>query len=216
VFFKLEESNRINIKVASYLKFPYACESNNTFEEYIKVSHRGGISSILPFREAICDGLLYRTYFRSRNNEILYYNNVFWEGDPRMYDRNKHSLFWLIADIARDIYHPVNFSELNYFTRVNKSLLFRLMDKFYVISNELYQEQSMDTTYSSSYVAIIDAENEKDLYLKNRKNNLYLDLFYPIANKIVPIVQIDNSSIKLHLVDILNQKTNTLSWGKIK
>jgi hypothetical protein len=213
VFFKSTERNRINIKVASYLKFPYACKISNTFEEYTRVSYRSGISSILPFREAVCDGLLYRTYFRAINNDILYYNNIFGEGDPRTYDRNKHSLFWLIKDIARDIYHPVEFSELNYFTRVNKSLLFKLMDKFYIISNELYQEQSIDATYSSSYAAIIDAENEKALYLENRKNKLYLNLFYPIANKIVPVAQVDNSSIKLHLVDILSQKTNTLSWG---
>jgi len=213
VFFNFGENDRIKIKIAHCLKFPYACENSNTFEEYTKVTHRSGIRSILPFRESVCDGLVYRTYFRIRSNEILYYNNFFWEGDPRRYNGDKLRLFWFMKDILRDTYHPVEFSKLNYFTDKNNSLLFRLRDKFYILSNELYKPEHIDTINPPNYVAIIDAESGKALYLENRKSNLYLDLFYLIANKIVPVIQMDNSSIKVHLVDIISQKINTLSWN---
>ena len=213
MFFNLGENDRIKIKIAHCLKLPYACENSNTFEEYTKITHRSGIGSILPFRESVCAGLVYRTYFRSRSNEILYYNNFFWEGDPRRYNGDKLRLFWFMKDILRDIYRPIEFSKLNYFMGKNNSLLFRLRDKFYILSNELYKPEHIDTTNPPSYVAIIDVESVKALYLENRKNNLYLDLFYLIANKIVPVIQIDNSSIKVHLVDIISQKINTLSWN---
>ncbi len=213
MFFKLRENNRINIKVAHCLKFPYACEISNAFEEYTKVTFRSGISHILPFKEAVCDGLAYRTYFRTRNNEISYYNNFFWEGDPRRYNGDRLRLFWFIKDIIRDMYRPIELSKLNYFTGKNKSLLFKLKDKFYIASNELYKPEHIDTINAPNYVAIIDAASGKALYLENRKNNLYLDLFYLIANKIVPVIQMDNNSIKVYLVDIISQKVNTLSWN---
>ncbi len=118
-----------------------------------------------------------------------------------------------MKDILRDTYRPVEFSKLNYFTGKNNSLLFRLRDKFYILSNDLYKPEHIDTTNSPSYVAIIEAESGKALYLENRKNNLYLDLFYLIANKIVPVIQIDNISIKVHLFDIISLKINTLFWN---
>jgi len=213
VFLKLKETDRINIRVALYLKFPYACEDSGSFEEYTKITHRSEIRHILPFKEAVCDGIVHRTYFRIRDNEILYYNNFFWEGDPRRYNGDKLRLFWFMKDIIRDMYRPVEFSKLNYFTEKNKSLLFRLRDKFYILSNELYKPEHIDTTNVPNYVAIIDAESGEVLYLENRKNNLYLDLFYLIANKIVPIIQMDNSNIKIHLFDIIEKKINTLSWN---
>ena len=212
MFFNLGENDRIKIKIAHCLKLPYACENSNTFEEYTKITHRSGIGSILPFRESVCAGLVYRTYFRIRSNEILYYNNFFWEGEPRRYNGDKLRLFWFMKDILRDIYRPIEFSKLNYFMGKNNSLLFRLRDKFYILSNELYKPEHVDTTNPPNYVAIIDAESGETLYLENRKNNLYLNLFYLIANKIVPVIQMDNSSIKVHFVDIISQKIDTLSW----
>jgi len=213
MLFNLGANDIMKIKIASCLKFPYGCENSGTFEEYTVVSHRNDIYSILPLKESICDGLVYRTYFVTKNNEILYYNNVIWEGDPRSYKRDEHRLFWFVTDIVRNVYRPVEFSELNYFTEKNKTLLFRLMDKFYVISNKLYREESIGTTNPPNYVAIIDVDSGEALYLENRKNNLYLDLFYLIANKIVPVIQMDNNSIKVHLVDIISQKINTLFWN---
>ncbi len=212
MFFNLRRTNRINIKVGYCLKFPYACKVSNAFEEYTKVTHRSGIHSILPFRESICDGSVYRTYFNTRNNEILYYNNFFWEGDPRRYSGDKIKIFWFVSDILQDIYKPIKFSKVDYFTGKNKSVLLGLKGKFYILSNELYRPEHIDTTNPPSYVAIIHAESGEALYLEKRENNLYLDLFYLIANKIVPVIQIDNSSIKVHLIDIISQKTNTISW----
>jgi len=51
-----------------------------------------------------------------------------------------------MKDILRDTYRPVEFSKLNYFTGKNNSLLFRLMDKFYILSNDLYKPEHIDTT----------------------------------------------------------------------
>ena len=82
MFFNLRDIDRIKIKIAHCLKFPYACEISNIFGEYTKVTHRSEIRSILPFRESVCDGLVYRTYFRIRSNEILYYNNFFGKEIP--------------------------------------------------------------------------------------------------------------------------------------
>ena len=166
----------------------------------------------LPLKERICDGLVYRTYFGTRKNEILYYNNIFGEGDPRSYNRDKYNLFWFMTDIVNGVYLPVEFSKINYFTGKNKSLLFRLKSKFYILSNEIYKEEHIDTTNPPNYVGVIDANTGETLYIENRKNSLCLDLFYPIANIIVPVIQIDNSMINVHLVDTLSQQINTLSW----
>jgi len=76
----------------------------------------------------------------------------------------------------------------------------------------LYSEESLNDSSALFYVAIIDATSGKELFMEGIENNLHLDLYYPIANRIVPVLQINRKGLYLHLIDILHNKTNTISW----
>ena len=169
--------------------------------------------TILPFKASECGDLRYKTYFMTKNNEILYYNCVFFNGDTYIYNSDKHRLFLFAMDIERDIYRPIEFSKLNYYTGKNKSLLFKLKDKFYIVSRGLYSEDSIDTIRPPRYVGVIDVDNGKALYLEKETRNSSFDLFYPIVNRFVPIIHVNNSGVHVHLVDLLTQQTHTASWS---
>jgi hypothetical protein len=117
-----------------------------------------------------------------------------------------------MIDVANNIYRPIEIPKLNYLTGKEGSFIIRLKDQFYVLSRELYSAESLKDTSALFYVAIIDANNGEELFMENIENNLHLDLYYPIANRVVPIMQINRKGLYLHLVDILHNKTNTISW----
>ncbi len=219
VLLRSEKYYRIKIKIAPYLKLPRACKSSYAFRENEVVGSYSEFYGTILFKEAACDGINYRTYIKTKNDVISYYNH-FW-GQKVHYSRhepNKNKLFWFMIDVANDIYRPVEIPKLNYLTGRGGSFLIRLKDKFYVLSRELYSEESLNDTSALFYVAIVDANNGEELFIEGIKNNLHLDLYYPIANRIVPVLQINRKGLYLHLVDILHNKTNTISWsvGEIK
>jgi hypothetical protein len=147
VLLKSEKYDRIEIKVAPCLKFPYVCKSSNSFSETNSLGNYGNSYGTILFKESSCDRFRHRTYFKTKNNVILYYKNVF--GDKVFYskhERDKYKLFWFIIDVARDIYQPIEIPRLNYLTGKDRSLLVRLKDKFYVLSKELYPEESLNNT----------------------------------------------------------------------
>jgi len=125
---------------------------------------------------------------------------------------NTHYLSWFMIDIVKDVYRPIEFSKINYITDENKSLLFGLKNKFYIISNEIHKKKLIKLRHPLDYVAIINVNSRRELYLEDRKNNLHLDFFYPVANKIAPVLQINSSGIHVHFVDLINKQTNTASW----
>jgi len=223
VFLGSRHFNRVNIRIASYLKFPYAFRSSSIFKDYadieIPCDSIGRCTTILPFKEIERDGIKYRIYFLNKNNVILYYNHIFSDEIISMHNSNAHTLLWFKADIANNVYRIADFSNLKYATNRNQSLLFRLRNKSYILSNELYKREvvkssySLDYKHTTDYVAIIDVSKRKVLYLEKRKNNYYLELLYPIANRIVPVIQINNSGIHLNLFDLISQKIHTVSWS---
>jgi len=210
---KSKKYDKINIKVSPYLKFPYACKGTNTFIADTAVGSYSEFYGAILFKEAAYDGINYRTYIKTKNDVISYYNH-FWSKKVyySRHEHNKNKLFWFMIDVARDIYQPIEISRLNYLTVKDKSLLVRLKDKFYVLSKELYPEESLNNIDVPIYVAIIDADSGEALFLENRKRNLYLDLYYPIANKIVPILQFNKKGLFVHLVDISDNKISTVVW----
>ena len=217
MFLKSEKYDKIEIKVAPCLKFPYVCKSSLPFSGTNNLGNHSNSYGTMLFKEDSCNRVRYRlrhrTFFRTKNNVILYYNNFFGDKEfPSKIEYDKYNLFWFIIDVARDIYQPVEIPKLNYLTGKNRSLLVRLKDKFYVLSKELYPKESLSNKDVPIYVAIIDADSGEALFLENRKRNLYLDLYYPIANRIVPILQFNEKGLFLHLVDILDNKINTVAW----
>jgi hypothetical protein len=223
VFLGSRHFNRVNIKIAYYFKFPYAFKHSSIFKDVTDIEipgdSIGSYTTILPFKEIERDRIKYRIYFLNKNNVILYYNHIFSDEIISMHNSNAHTLLWFKADIANNIYRVADFSKLKYATNRNKSLLFRLRNKFYILSNELYKREvvksgySLDHKHTFDYVAIIDVSKRKVLYLEKRKNNYYLDLLYPIANQIVPVIQINSSGIHLNLFDLLSQEIHTVSWS---
>jgi hypothetical protein len=213
VFFKLENYSSVRIKIAPYLKLPYVCKSNITLNKKLAVNQKAEIGfpetykTILPFKSVKCADLIYRAYIRTKNNKILYYNCVFTK-----LGKNKHKLSFFAVDIGQDIYNPIESSKFAYYTDKNASLLIKVDDKFYIISRELYPEETISSNEVSHYVGIIDVDSGKTLYLEKKSDNLHLDLFYPIVNRIVPVLQINRSGVHVHLVDLITQQINTVSW----
>jgi hypothetical protein len=212
VFLRIENQKRINTKIALYLKFPYACKSNGAFKQNISVRISGIYDTMLPFKEAECEGLIYKTYSKTKNNTIYYYNHIFSNSAISINYPDTHYLFWFMIDIAKDIYRPIDFSKINYITGKDKSLLFMLKNKFYVISSRIHKKNLVNLRHPHDYVAIIEVNSKKELYLEDRKNNLYLDFLYPIANRIVPVLQVNKSGMHVHFVDLINGQINTVSW----
>ncbi len=213
MFLKSGKYDRISIKVASCLKLPRACKNSYAFREDEVVGSYSEFYGTILFKEAACDGINYRTYIKTKNDVIWYYNHLW--GKKVYYSRhepNKNKLFWFMIDVANNIYRPIEIPKLNYLTGKQGSFLIRLKDQFYVLSRELYPAESLKDTSALFYVAIIDANNGEELFMENIENNLHLDLYYPIANRVVPIMQINRKGLYLHLVDILHNKTNTISW----
>jgi hypothetical protein len=212
----------VNIRIAPYLKFPYASKNNGTFKDDTKTEiasdYTDSYTTILPFKEVESDMIKYRTYFLNKNNLVLYYSHIVSDESTKMHNLNAHTLLYFKIDIANNIYRIVDFSNLKYATNRDQSLLLRLGNKFYILSNGLYRRKVVKSDYSlyhkhtSDCVAVIDVSKRKVLYLEKKKNNYYLDLLYPIANHIVPVIQINDSGIHLNLVDLLSQEIHTASW----
>ncbi len=213
VLLKSGKYDRIKIKVAPCLKLPYACKSNHAFRQDEVVGSYSEFYGAIFFKEAACDESNHRTYFRTKNDVILYYNHFF--GKKVYYSKYKvvrNKLFWFMMNVANDIYRPVEVPKLNYVTGNDQSLLVRLKDKFYVISKDLCPAEYLNDIRAPIYVAVINAESGEALFLEDIGENLYLNLYYPIANKIVPIIKFNNKGLFVHLVDILDNKINTISW----
>ncbi len=215
VLLKLGQDSKIEIKIAPCLKFPYVCKGSDSFSRDNTIGSYSDFYGTILFKEASCDRLSYRTYFRTQKNVILYHNHIF--GNTTWYSRrnrdSKYKLFWFMIDLKRDIYRPIEIPKLDYVTSKNGSLLVKIKDKFYVLSKELHPKESLNDIASPIYVAVIDASSGEALFLEDRKHNLHLDLYYPIANKVVPVLQFNKKGLLVHLVDILDKKVNTISWN---
>jgi hypothetical protein len=209
---KSRMSPKLNIKIALYLKFPYACKTNVPFEDSTSVRVPGIHNTMLPFKEAECEGSKYVTYCKTKNNTIYYYNHIFSKNAISINYPDTHYLFWFIIDIAKDIYYPIDFGKTNYITGKDKSLLFLIKNKFYIISSGIHKKNLVNIKHPHDYAAIIDVNRRKELYLEDKNNNLHLDFLYPIANRIVPMLQINSSGIYVHFIDLLNGQIGTASW----
>jgi len=98
---KSERYDRINIKIASCLKFTYACKTINEFSENESLGSYSDIYGTILFKEVSCGKLSYRTYFRTKNEALLYYNHAFADiAWYNKYERDKHKLLWFVLDVA--------------------------------------------------------------------------------------------------------------------
>jgi len=151
VFFKLGNYSSVRIKIAPYLKLPYVCKSNITLNKKLAVNQKAELDfpenykTILPFKSVKCADLIYRAYIRTKNNKILYYNCVFTK-----LGKNKYKLSFFATHIVQDIYKPIESSKFAYYTDKNASLLLKVDDKFYIISRELYPEETISSNEASN------------------------------------------------------------------
>ena len=74
---KSEKYDRIKIEVALCLKLPRACKSSYAFRQDEVVRSYSEFYGTILFKEAACDGINYRTYIKTKNDLISYYNH-FW------------------------------------------------------------------------------------------------------------------------------------------
>lgn len=72
---KLKKYAKINIEVALCIKSPYACKGTNTFIADTAVGSYSEFYGTILSKEATCDGISYRTYFKLKNNEVSYYSH---------------------------------------------------------------------------------------------------------------------------------------------
>jgi hypothetical protein len=188
--FNINEQVRQKIKVSQHIKIPYSGKSldivQTKYESYNKIYN--------ALYKASNDGEV--TYFFSRKNCIYYHRET----------DNKTAIFKL--DILRGEHEVFDTSRFIHKIRDNDSLVVRTDDgKWYIITN------NVDWNDHQECVAVIDAISGNNLYIESRKSNLYLEIFPPIANSIVPVLQVTKSHINVHMIDLNIERFDTISWS---
>ncbi len=187
MFFKLPNLRTINIKVASYIKFPYVEGFLNldklNFRHYNNII--GGIYYVEKNKK--------RTYFYTTNNLIRYYNS--------------HSKPVFAIDIVSGKHEMIDLINTNYINKDPESIVVVTeQGRQYFISNNL------EYNSNSHFVAVIDIKNGKEIYMKRREDELYFDFIHPIGNSIVPIIRVDSKQIQVNLVYLSDDENRHTSW----
>ncbi len=181
MFFKLHNDTKLQVKFASYAKIPYAGNILNVFRTSYK-PYSNLIGTIHCVKKED-----YTTYFYSKNNAIKYYRK----------DRN--DTIMPIVSFFEPITSQVIKLQGKHDIDEENSLLVRTEDgKYYVVA-------------ISEDIIVLNVSDNKIIYSAPVSNTLYSGYFYPIANVIVPIMQVTPSGINITLCNLLNNKTHTIS-----
>ena len=178
------------VKVAQHIKIPYASERldiiKNEYKTYSNIHN--------TLYQASFDK--YTTYFFIRNNHIYYHKEK----------ENISVIFKL--DIFQGNHRVFDTSHLNHKLNDSESILVETKDgRKYIITNDV------DWVELQGCVAVIDATNGNNLYIESKQNNLYLGAFSPVANNVIPIVQVTKNQINIHMIDLTTERIDTISWS---
>jgi hypothetical protein len=134
----------------------------------------------------------YRTYFYSKNNIINYYRK--WLHGQEMF----------VLDLKSAAYKPIRFRKLSVLVEDEKSILIKTKKgKWYIVTREAELPH---------HVLIMDALNGICLYKERTRGNgnIYIEILYPIANRILPIIHVSRLGFYVRLFDMEDEKVHTI------
>jgi hypothetical protein len=191
VFFTTSKNKIPKSKIAYYIKSPYIRNgkplenSQASFKAYKKT-----YNSMYYFKQ---DGDI--TYFRTAKN-LLMYERTTGSGIPVF-----------IPDFFNTSYKLVKFSKLNIVNKSNKNLLVKTAkDRLYFISLDVQWHDN------KRYIAVIDVERGKPLFMASKDDETRSDLLYIIDRKVIPILHFKKQGIFIYLVDLSRDKVEIISW----
>ena len=188
--FNTHEHTQQKVKIAQHIKIPYASERL----DIIKTEYKTYSNIHNTLYQASFDK--YTTYFFIKNNHIYYHKEK----------ENISVIFKL--DILQGNHRVFDTSHLNHKLNDSESILVETKDgRKYIITNDV------DWVELQGCVAVIDAINGNNLYIESKQNNLYLGAFSPIANNVIPIVQVTKNQINIHMIDLTTERIDTISWS---
>lgn len=183
MFFKLRNNNGFQFKFASYAKIPYAGN-----KIYFSKSDYGSLNNVYNTIHYIKKED-YVTYFYSKNNAINYYRKS-----------NNDSIIFT-QDFENSVYQVFKLKADKYSIKGENSLLIKTEDgKYYVVDKD-------------EYLVVFNESDNKIIYEVPVSDRLYCNYFYPIANVILPVVEITADGISVTLCNLANQEVHTISWG---
>jgi len=192
VFFTTSKNKIPKSKIAYYIKSPYIRNgkplenSQASFKAYKKT-----YNSMYYFKQ---DGDI--TYFRTAKN-LLMYERTTGSGIPVF-----------IPDFFNSSYKLVKFSKLNITNKSKKNLLVNTTkDRLYFISLDIQWHDN------KRYIAVIDVERGKPLFMASKEDETRSDLLYIIDKKVIPILHFKKQSIFIYLLDLSRDKVEIISWN---
>jgi hypothetical protein len=187
--FNITDTSKQNVKVVQHIKIPYAGERLDIVKTQYNAYNN-----------------IYNTLYQASNNEHITY--FFVRSNYVYYHRqasNTSPMFSL--DILQGEHRILDTSHLMHKIKDKGSMLVKTENgKWYIITN------NVDFDELQECVAVIDAVSGNNIYIESRKNNVFLDIFPPISNNIVPILQITGEHIKIHMIELTSERFDTISW----
>jgi hypothetical protein len=184
VFLNLQSFHPLSIKIAVYAKLPYVRNDRN----YYATSYTPH-SNIHNAMHCITS-VSFKTYFYNRHN-VIYYHRV-----------SAHSVELFTLDNASLTYKPIHFRKLNIKIKDESTVIIKTENgKWYVIT--VLEEYPSRV----EYLLIINALSGMYLYKEKitGDNNIYVDILYPIANRVLPIVHFARHNVYIKLFDTKNE-----------
>jgi hypothetical protein len=184
------ENRNQRVKIAQHIKIPYVSD----FLDIMRTKYQayGNIYNIL-YQASNSE---MSTYFFIKNNQVYYY---------RVAD-NKIPIFKL--DILKKEHRILDTSHLIHrFKDINSTIVMLESGKRYIITN------NVDWNGLQECAAIIEAQSGYNLYIETRQSNLYLRAFLLVCNSIVPVLQVTEYHINIHMVDLITERLYTISWS---
>ncbi len=183
MFFKPRNNTGLQIKIASYAKIPYVAKVLNVFMNRYN-SYNNVFGTIHYVKRAD-----YATYFYPKSNNIEYYN------------KSDNDSIIPIYNFERGIYQIFKSKADKYSINGENSLLIKTeTGKYYVVDKD-------------KDLVVLNESDGKILYEATVSDKLYCNYFYPIANVVVPVLQVTKNGISVFLCNLINGEVHTTSWG---
>ena len=184
MFFNSKTIHTFKIKIAPYAKLPYVIDDRNyyknDYEPYNQIHNT-----------IYCvDSGSSKTCFYIRSNTINYYRKQVYGQELFLFDNSSGT------------YRPIQLKRLD--TGINEENTIAIKTekgKWYVIKK--YTRGAS----KSQYIFIMDALSGTWLYKEEITNdsNIYIDILYPLANRILPIIQVTLWNLYVNLFDMDNE-----------
>jgi hypothetical protein len=189
VFSFLSKNEKLRVKVAEYLKTPYA----HDFWDPLRMQCK-------PYKN-VHDGLYYAklydraTYFYCKNDSIIC---------ERKYN---YEVAMFKYDLLKGDYVPLKFSKLKGIIRDEDTFWISINDRIrFVVSRDTELEDK------KRYVTVANVSDGRFLLTADKEEEIYLGLLPPLCAMILPIMQIKKDGIFIHLFDWLSESSYTMVW----